>query len=149
METLELVGCPISSIPCELLSNQLNIKNLQLGNGYENSLKCLTHSDDSLVQGLLKILELVGCPISSIPCELLSNQLNIKNLQLGNGYRNFLKHLSLWGLTHFNDSLVQGLLKILELDSCPIVSTVATGYNEPVCTENSLYRTNILRTDFS
>src|SRR6266498_6149619 len=117
METLELVGCPISSIPCELLSNQLNIKNLQLGNGYENSLKCLTHSDDSLVQGLLKILELVGCPISSIPCELLSNQLNIKNLQLGNGYENSLKCL-----THSDDSLVQGLLKILELVGCPISS---------------------------
>lgn len=53
----------------------------------------LTHFDDSLVQGLLKwtnleTLELVGCPISPIPCELSCNQLNIKNLQLGNGYGN-------------------------------------------------------------
>src|SRR6266498_13382 len=118
LETLELIGCPISSIPCEQLFNQLNIKNLQLGNGYGNSLKCPTHFDDSLVQGLLKRT------ISSIPCEHLSNQLNIKNLQLLDyGYSNsFLKQLSLWSSTYFNDSLVQGLLKILELVSCPIFS---------------------------
>src|SRR6266498_2837136 len=89
----------------------------------------LTYFDDSLVQGLLKwvnleTLELIGCPISSIPCEQLFNQLNIKNLQLLDyGYSNsFLKQLSLWSSTYFNDSLVQGLLKILELVSCPIFS---------------------------
>jgi hypothetical protein len=53
----------------------------------------LTRFDDSLMQGLkkwteLETLELGGCPVSQMPCELYSNQLTIKNLQLGNGYGN-------------------------------------------------------------
>ncbi|GBB87989.1 hypothetical protein RclHR1_01450017 [Rhizophagus clarus] len=54
----------------------------------------LTHFDDSLVQGLLKwinleTLELIGCPSSLIPCEVSCNQLNIKNLKLGDGYESY------------------------------------------------------------
>ncbi|RIA83088.1 hypothetical protein C1645_787112 [Glomus cerebriforme] len=53
----------------------------------------LTRFDDSLIQGLLKwnnleTLELVGCPVTPMPCEPSCNKLNIKNLQLGNGYGN-------------------------------------------------------------